>query len=103
MEPCRHISTFSDCIILTPNGAAQHVYYMFSKTAPLQSIVVHEFRERSIRRIPSDRCAALFDLDMDNWDETWTCQGFELPYRYLTHFHASIEGHSSPMDQLHRC
>ncbi|KAH7969187.1 hypothetical protein HPB52_015647 [Rhipicephalus sanguineus] len=103
LAPCHYGSIFTDCIAVSLNAATHNPYFVFPKSAALQSIVMHELISRSIQRVPSDRCAALFDLDMDNWDDNLTCAGFDLPYRYLTHFHASIQGYSSPMHQLPRC
>ncbi|KAL3211927.1 hypothetical protein MRX96_008190 [Rhipicephalus microplus] len=100
--PCLSVSSYIDCIVVNPSDETQNMF-MFPKSEALQSIVLHELINRPVRRVPSDRCAALFDLDMDNWDEKWTCKGFQLPYRYLTHFHASMQGYSSPMGLLERC
>ncbi|KAH6934923.1 hypothetical protein HPB50_002210 [Hyalomma asiaticum] len=102
IEPCRYALLFSDCIVVYPNAAQQHLYYMFHKADTVQSIVSH-VTSQARQRIAADHCAALFDLDMDNWDDRITCAGFDLPYRYLTHFHSSIQGRASPLQMLRRC
>ncbi|XP_065288529.2 uncharacterized protein [Dermacentor albipictus] len=102
-EPCLYDLLESDCIVVYPNSDRWNVFYLFHKRETLQAIVSHEAVTTVRRSIPLDRCAALFDLDMDNWDIGRTCNGFNSTYTYLTHFHASVEALASPVDFLQSC
>ncbi|KAH7954327.1 hypothetical protein HPB49_017630 [Dermacentor silvarum] len=102
-EPCKHDLLFSDCLVVYPHSVRPNVFYLFHEKYTLQAIVAHDTPTRNRRKVSLDRCAALFDLDMDNWDIRHACKGFNSTYTHLRHFHASLEGSVSPMQSLRRC
>ncbi|XP_075544954.1 uncharacterized protein LOC142579036 [Dermacentor variabilis] len=102
-EPCHYYLLDSDCFVVNPHSDRSNVFYLFHARDTLQAIVSHDAVIKTRRNVSSDRCAALFDLDMDNWDIRHTCKGFNLTYMHLMHFHASVEGFASPFQYLHRC
>ncbi|XP_065288551.2 uncharacterized protein [Dermacentor albipictus] len=101
-EPCRYLLG-SDCFVVNPRSDRPNVFYLFHDMDTVEAIVSRAAVTKEPRTFPLDRCAALFDLDMDNWDIRHTCKGFDSTYTHLAHFQASLKRSASPFQSMPRC